>query len=79
MPALPQDSLRVAFSGRLLLLGFGIIGQGILPLLFRHIEMPRERISILAADAASRELAEAEAGRRRGRGVPPAPGRSCRA
>lgn len=60
MPPLSQDSARVAFSGRLLMLGFGIIGQGILPLIFRHIELPRDRISILAADAAGRELAEAE-------------------
>ena len=60
MPLDVKDSLRVAFSGRLLLLGFGTIGQGILPLLFSHIEMPRERISILAADAGGRDYAASE-------------------
>ena len=60
MPLDVKDRLRVAFSGRLLLLGFGTIGQGILPLLFAHIEMPRTRISILAADAGGRDYAEAE-------------------
>ena len=42
------------------MLGFGIIGQGILSLIFRHIELPKDRLSILAADAGAREVAEAE-------------------
>ena len=37
------------FSGRLVMLGFGSIGQGVLPLILRHIEMPRERITIVSA------------------------------
>ncbi len=41
---------HVRFSGRLLILGFGSIGQGVLPLLLRHIDMPKENISILTAD-----------------------------
>ena len=39
------------FGGRLVMLGFGSIGQGVLPLILRHIEMPRERIHIVSADA----------------------------
>src|SRR5438105_3972281 len=35
------------FDGRLVMLGFGSIGQGILPLLLRHIEMPPERIVVI--------------------------------
>ncbi len=38
------------FTGRLVILGFGSIGQGVLPLILRHIDMPREHIRILSAD-----------------------------
>ena len=38
------------FTGRLLMLGCGSIGQGVLPLLLRHIDMPHEKISILTSD-----------------------------
>lgn len=41
---------HAAFAGRLVMLGFGSIGQGVLPLILRHIEMPRERIEIVTAD-----------------------------
>jgi len=41
---------HVRFSGRLLMLGCGSIGQGVLPLLLRHIDMPRDKISILTSD-----------------------------
>jgi homospermidine synthase len=41
---------HVAFTGKLLMLGCGSIGQGVLPLILRHIDMPRENISILTAD-----------------------------
>ncbi len=41
---------HAAFSGRLVMLGFGSIGQGVLPLILRHIDIPRERISIITGD-----------------------------
>jgi homospermidine synthase len=41
---------HVAFNGRLLMLGCGSIGQGVLPLILRHIDMPKENISILTSD-----------------------------
>jgi homospermidine synthase len=41
---------HVAFNGHLLMLGCGSIGQGVLPLILRHIDMPKENISILTAD-----------------------------
>jgi homospermidine synthase len=41
---------HVAFSGRLLMLGCGSIGQGVLPLILRHIDMPKDNISILTSD-----------------------------
>src|SRR3712207_4645308 len=39
------------------MLGCGSIGQGVLPLIRRHIDMPAERITIVTADARGREVA----------------------
>jgi homospermidine synthase len=50
---------HATFQGRLVMLGFGSIGQGVLPLILRHIDMPRERISILSADDRGAEVAAA--------------------
>lgn len=41
---------QCAFSGRMVMLGLGSIGQGVLPLLFRHIDMKPSQITILTAD-----------------------------
>jgi homospermidine synthase len=38
------------FRGRLVLVGFGCVGQGVLPLLLRHIDMKPEQILIMTAD-----------------------------
>ena len=48
---------HTAFQGRLVMLGFGSIGQGVLPLILRHIEMPREAITIVTAEPRGREIA----------------------
>ncbi len=53
----PHDTKHVSFSGRLLILGFGSIGQGVLPLLLRHIDMPIGNISILTADERGNKVA----------------------
>lgn len=45
------------FSGRLLMLGFGAVGQGVLPLLLRHIDFPPGRLSILSADSDGKAIA----------------------
>jgi homospermidine synthase len=42
----------VKFSGRLVMVGFGSIGQGVLPLLLRHIDMTPEQITVIAAETA---------------------------
>lgn len=42
----PQHHHR--YGGRLLIIGFGSIGQGVLPLLLRHIEMPPEQLLVLS-------------------------------
>jgi homospermidine synthase len=49
---------HVAFGGRLVILGFGSIGQGVLPLILRHIDMPRERITIVTGDRRGQAIAE---------------------
>ena len=49
--------IHANFSGRLVMLGFGSIGQGVLPLILRHIGLPKERITILTAEERGREIA----------------------
>jgi homospermidine synthase len=43
--------LHAKFDGRLVMLGFGSIGQAVLPLLLRHIEMRPDQIEILKPSA----------------------------
>jgi homospermidine synthase len=44
--------VHTEFPGRILFVGFGSIGQGVLPLILRHIGTAPERISIVTADDA---------------------------
>jgi homospermidine synthase len=41
---------HVAFTGRMVMIGFGSIGQGVLPLIFRHIDIKPEQITIISAE-----------------------------
>ena len=52
-----SDTMHARFSGRLVIIGFGSIGQGVLPLLRRHVAIKPERISILTAEPRGREVA----------------------
>ncbi|MFN4282528.1 MAG: homospermidine synthase [Alphaproteobacteria bacterium] len=52
-----QNKKHVAFGGRLVIVGFGSIGQGVLPLILRHIAMPRENVVIVTAEERGREVA----------------------
>jgi homospermidine synthase len=47
----------VRFAGRLVIVGFGSIGQGVLPLLLRHVELDPRRIAIVTADERGRDEA----------------------
>lgn len=38
------------FAGRIVMIGFGSIGQGVLPLILRHIDMDPRKISIITSD-----------------------------
>ncbi|MGD9599514.1 MAG: homospermidine synthase [Steroidobacteraceae bacterium] len=45
------------FPGRIVLIGFGSIGQGVLPLILRHIGVPPARLGIITAEDNGREIA----------------------
>jgi len=54
-----HEGKYVAFPGRLLIIGFGSIGQGVLPLLLRHLEIRPAQIAVISADAAGSDVAAA--------------------
>ena len=45
-----SDTKYVKFSGRMVIVGFGSIGQGVLPLFLRHIDMAPSQITIVTAE-----------------------------
>jgi homospermidine synthase len=52
-----EHKLHVEFPGRILFIGFGSIGQGVLPLILRHIGIAPERIAIVTAEDKGNEEA----------------------
>ena len=52
--------VHVQFNGKLLIVGFGSIGQGVLPLILRHIGIDRKNISIITADHLGHDIARKE-------------------
>lgn len=54
-----SHKVHVDFPGRILIVGFGSIGQGVLPLILRHIGIKPERITVItAADSGEKEARE---------------------
>ncbi len=53
------DTKLIGFRGRIVIVGFGSIGQGVLPLLLRHIDIAPSQIVIVTADDCGRAEAEA--------------------
>ena len=45
-----KHEVHVNFPGRIVMVGFGSIGQGILPLILRHIGTSSDRITIVTAE-----------------------------
>jgi homospermidine synthase len=45
-----KHEVHVKFAGRIVMVGFGSIGQGILPLILRHIGTSSDRITIVTAE-----------------------------
>jgi len=52
------DIKHTEFSGRLVIVGFGSIGQGVLPLLLRHIDLRPDQIVVITAEMRGHEVAE---------------------
>ena len=52
-----KHKVHVEFPARILFVGFGSIGQGVLPLVLRHIGIAPERITVVTADDRGREEA----------------------
>jgi homospermidine synthase len=52
-----QEKVLVDFPGRIVIVGFGSIGQGVLPLILRHIGVTPERITIVTAEDVGAEEA----------------------
>ncbi|MGC2414364.1 MAG: saccharopine dehydrogenase C-terminal domain-containing protein [Stellaceae bacterium] len=51
------DNQPIVFYGRLVIVGFGSIGQGVLPLLLRHIDIRPDQITIITAEPRGHEVA----------------------
>jgi homospermidine synthase len=45
-----SHKIHVKFPGRIVFIGFGSIGQGVLPLILRHIGTDASRITVVAPD-----------------------------
>ena len=45
-----NSTVHVDFPGRILIIGFGSIGQGVLPLILRHIGISPDRVTIVTAE-----------------------------
>ncbi len=52
--------IHATMPGKLVIVGFGSIGQGVLPLILRHMAVDRKDIAIVAADERGRAIAEKE-------------------
>ena len=53
-----EPTIHVQFPGKLVFVGFGSIGQGVLPLILRHIGTSPARITIVTAEERGRPEAE---------------------
>ncbi len=51
------NTTHVSLNGRLVIVGFGSIGQGVLPLILRHIAIAPERITIVTAEPRGKKVA----------------------
>src|SRR5271167_3072563 len=51
------ENKHAALLGRLVIVGFGSIGQGVLPLLLRHLDIRADQISIVTAEPRGHDVA----------------------
>src|SRR5712671_17154 len=52
-----QYPVHAAFSGNLVMVGCGSIGQGVMPLILRHLGITAERVTVVTADARGEKVA----------------------
>lgn len=52
--------IHIKFPGNIVIIGFGSIGRGVLPLILRHIDVDHKNITIIAADDNGKEIAKKE-------------------
>jgi len=55
---MPEPTIHARIDGNLVMVGFGSIGKGSLPLILRHIEVARDRMVIIDPDDSARAIAE---------------------
>ena len=55
-----KSKVLIDFPGKLVILGFGSIGQGALPLILRHIGIDRKNITIVTGDTGGSAIARKE-------------------
>jgi homospermidine synthase len=55
---MPKHKILTGFAGRILMVGFGCIGRGVLPLLLRHVGTGPDRIRIVTDNAKHRHVAD---------------------
>ncbi len=53
-----MEQKEILFSGNLIIVGFGSIGQGVLPLILRHLDIRPEQITILTGDSRGESVAK---------------------
>jgi homospermidine synthase len=54
---MPPSSIHVEFKGPIVMIGFGSIGRGTLPLLLRHFDLDRQKFVVIDPDDSNRHLA----------------------
>ena len=52
------ETKHVRLEGRLVIIGFGSIGQGVLPLILRHIAVAPQDITIVTAEPRGKDVAD---------------------
>ena len=52
-----MDKKHTSYGGRIVMIGCDSIGQGVLPRILRHIDMPRENIVVVTADERGGDVA----------------------
>src|SRR5271157_2565040 len=55
---MPNATVHARIDGPLVMVGFGSIGRGSLPLILRHIDVARQRMVIIDPDDSARAIAE---------------------